>query len=59
MAAGEEDECRLEAEVTRLAVERTLLLLELKESKDEVSSLHSQASKDKEDMVEDYQRALE
>ena len=37
----EKDGCRLEAEVARLAVERTSLLLELEASKDEVSSLHS------------------
>ena len=36
---------RLEAEVARLEVERTSLLLELKASKDEVSSFHSQAGK--------------
>ena len=35
------------------------LLLELEASKDEVSSLHSQAGKDKEAMEEDYQNALE
>ena len=35
------------------------LLLELEVSKDEVSSLHSQARKDKEAMEEDYQKALE
>ena len=35
------------------------LLLELEASKDEVSSLHSQAGKDKEDNEEDYQKALE
>ena len=59
MAAAEEDGRRLEAEVARLAVERTSLLLELGASKDEVSSLHSQAGKDKEAMEEDYQKALE
>ena len=41
LAAAEEDGRRLEAEVARLAVEQTLLLLELEASKDEVSSLHS------------------
>ena len=41
LAAAEEDVRRLEAEVARLTVEQTLLLLELEASKDEVSSLHS------------------
>ena len=59
LVAAEEDGCRLEAEIARLAVERTSLLLELEESKDEVSSLLSQASKDKEALEEDYQKALE
>ena len=59
LAAAEEDRHRLEDEVTRLAVKRTSLLLELEASKDEVSSLHSQAGKDKEAMEEDYQKALE
>ena len=35
------------------------LLLELMAAKDEVSSLHSQPSKDKEAMEEDYKKALE
>ena len=54
LAVEEEDRCRLEAEVVYLAVERTSLLLELEASKDEVSSHHSQAGKDKEAMEEDY-----
>ena len=58
MAAVEEDRCGLEAKVARLTVERTSLLLGLKASKDEVSAFHSQASKDKEAIVEDYQKAL-
>ena len=58
LAAKEEDGRRLEADVARLAVERTSLLLELEASKYEVSSLHSQASKDKEAIEEDYQKAL-
>ena len=41
LEAVEEDECRLEAKVACLVVERTSLLLELEASKDEVSSLHS------------------
>ena len=35
------------------------LLLELEASKGEVSSLHARVSKDKEDMVKDYQGSLE
>ena len=54
LAAMDEDGCGLEAEVTHLTVERTSLLLELEASRDEVSSFHSQAGKDKEAMVEDY-----
>ena len=50
----EEDGCRSEAEIARLMVEQTSLLLELEASKDEVSSLYSQAGKDKEAMEEDY-----
>ena len=48
-----------ETETTHLEVEQTSLLLELGAAKDEVSSLHSQASKDEEAMEEDYQKALE
>ena len=54
LAATEEDGRGLEAEFARLTVERTSLLLELDASRDEVSALHSQASKDKEVVVEDY-----
>ena len=56
--AVEEDKRGLEAEVARLTVERMSLLLEFEEFRDEVSTLHSQAGKDKEAMVEDYQKAL-
>ena len=49
----------MEAEVVRLMVELMLLLLNLEASRDEVSALHSQAGKDKEAMVEDYQKSLE
>ena len=38
---------------------RTSLLLDIKAARDEVSSLYSQAGKDKEAMEEDYQKALE
>ena len=58
LAAAEEDKHRLEAEFVHLAVERMLLLLELEASKYEVSSLHSKAGKDKEDMEEDYQKTM-
>ena len=59
LAAAKEDRCRLEAEVARLEVEQMSLLLELEASKDEVSSLHSQAGKDKEALEDDYQEAME
>ena len=59
LIVAEEDGLRLEAEVSRLEVEQTSLLLELEASKDEVSSLHSQVGKEKEAMEEDYQKALE
>ena len=49
----------MEAETTLLEVERTSLLLELRATKDEVSSLHSQAGRDKEAMEEEYHKALE
>ena len=54
LVAAKEDKRGSEAGITCLAVERMSLLLELQASKDEVSSLHSQASKDKEAMEEDY-----
>ena len=56
---AEEARRREKAETARLEVEWTSLLLEFEVAKDEVSSLHSQASKDKEAMEEDYQKALE
>ena len=58
LATTEEDRHRSKAEIARLAVERTSLFLELEASKDKVSSLHSQAGKDKEAMEGDYQKAL-
>ena len=58
-ATVEEDGCWLEAKVACLTIERMSLLLELEASRDEVSALHSQVGKDKEAMVEDYQKALE
>ena len=50
---------RLEAEVARVEAERTSLFLEFEASKREVPSLHARASKDREDMVEDYQGSLD
>ena len=58
LAAAEEDRHGLEAEVARLTVERTSLLLELEASREKVFVLHSQVGKDKEAMVEDYQKSL-
>ena len=59
LVVAEEARCKGEAKVTRLEVERTSLLLEIRATKDEMSSLHSQASKDKVSMEKDYQKALE
>ena len=41
LAVAEEDGRRLKADIARLAVERTLLLLDLVASKDKVFSLYS------------------
>ena len=49
----------MEVETALLEVKRTSLLLELGATKDEVSSLHSQAGRDKEAMEEEYHKALE
>ena len=64
--AAEKGERRLEAEMVRfkpefarVKPERTSLLLELKASKRELSSLHARANKDKEDMAKDYQGSLD
>ena len=54
LAVVKEAKRKAEAETACLVVERTSLLLELGVAKDEVSSLQSQASKDKEAMEEDY-----
>ena len=54
LAAAEEARWKDEVEVAHLEVERPLLLLEIWTTKDEVSSLYSQAGKDKEVMEEDY-----
>ena len=45
---------KVEAKVASLEVEQTSLLLEVWTTKDEVSSLQSQASKDKVTMEENY-----
>ena len=50
---------RLEADLAHIEAERPPLLLELKASKGEVSSLHARAKKDRKDMVKDYQGSLE
>ena len=55
----EEAKRKAEAKSVRLEVEWTSLLLEIGAAKDEVCSLQSQANKDKEDMEEYYQKALE
>ena len=66
LVATEEGGCKLEAEITHLKAEfarmkakRESLLLELEASKREVSSLNARASKDREDMAEDYQGSLD
>ena len=59
LAVVKEARRKVKVEAARLEVERTSLLVEIKATKDEVSSLHSQAGKDKEAMEEDYQKALE
>ena len=59
LVAAEENKRGLEVEVARPTVERTSLLLELEAPRDEVSTLHSHVGKDKEAMVEDYQKALD
>ena len=53
LAVVEEARQKAEPEVARLKVEQTSILLEIGAAKDEVSSLHSQAGKDKEAMEED------
>ena len=54
LAVTKEAKCKAKAKTTRLAVERTSFLLKLGTEKDKVSSLQSQAGKDKEAMEEDY-----
>ena len=58
-AVAEEGRRNAESKATRLEVDWTSLLLELGTVKDEVSYLQSQAGKDKEDMEEKYQKAME
>ena len=53
----ERDEAKQKAK--RLEVELTSLLLELRETKDEVSSLHYQEGMNKDAMEEEYQKTLE
>ena len=49
LAVAKEDERRSKAEIALLRVEQMPLLLEHEASKDEVSSIHSQVGKDRED----------
>ena len=55
----EEARRKADVEAASLEVERTSLLLEIEATKNEVSSLHSYACKDKEAKEEDYKKALE
>ena len=59
LVIAEEARCKDEAEVARLEVEWTSLLLEIGATIDEVSSLHSQTGKDTAAMEKDYQKALD
>ena len=58
-AAIEEAKRKAEVKTARLKVDRTSLLLGIGAAKDEVSALQSQAGKDKEALVGEYQRGLE
>ena len=55
----EEARRKAEAKVASLEVERISLMLEVRETKDEVSCLQSHTGKDKAFMEKDYQKALE
>ena len=59
LVVAEEAKRKAEAEIACLEVDRTSHLLELGATKDEVSSLQSQAGKDKEAKEMDYKKALE
>ena len=59
LAAKKRGRHKVKAETTCLEVERTSHLLELGAIKDEVSSLHSQAGRNKEAIEKEYQKALE
>ena len=54
LTVAKEARRKVEAEAACLEVERTSLLLEIGTAKDKVSSLHSQAGKDKEAIEKDY-----
>ena len=54
LVAAEEGKRKAEAETSFLEVDQTSLMLELGAAKHEVSSLHSQARRDKEAMEEEY-----
>ena len=55
----EEARCKDEAGFSRLEVEWTSLMLEIRATIDKVSSFHSQTGMDKAAMEKDYQKALE
>ena len=59
LAVAEKVKGKAEVETAHLEVERTSLLLELGAAKEKVSSLQSQAGKDKEAIEEYYHKALE
>ena len=59
LAVAKEAKRKAEAKTTHIEVEQTSLLLEIGAAKDEVPFLHSQVSRDKEAMEEDYQKAME
>ena len=58
MAVAKEAKHKAEVKTSCLEVKWTSILLELGAAKDEVSSLHSRAGKDKEAMEKDYQKAM-
>ena len=59
LAVAKDAKCKVEAKTAFLEVERTLILLEIRAARDEVSSLHSHVGRDKEALEEDYHKALE
>ena len=59
LVVAKEAKSKAKAEVAPLEGEWTSLLMEVRVTKDEVSSLQSQAGKDKAALEEDYQTAME